>query len=144
LHTGVPAGQSVLAAQPQVCEAVRQTGVVPVQVVELFEEHCRHWPARQAGDADVGHGSVELEPLSPLQAAQTWLVPSQTGELAGHSKLVLQPQTPEVVLQVGVTPPHALALPAEHCEQAPLALQAGAAAVGHGRDAADPKSPLQV
>jgi hypothetical protein len=47
------------------------------------------------------------------------------------------------ISQIGVAPPHAVWFEAEHWTQVCWAVQTGADAVGHARDAPEPWSPLQ-
>lgn len=68
----------------------------------------------------MGHGRVAVEPYSPLQPAQVFVVGSHDG----------------------VAPVHAVAFVAEHCAQAPVVRHAGCAAVGQDFVAPEPLSPL--
>jgi hypothetical protein len=91
----------------------------PVQAVEFVPEHCTQVPATHPGRAAVGQANVAPEPLSPLHPVHALLVVSQNA----------------------VAPVHAPVLVAVHCTQAPP-LHAGTAAVGQGRVAEEPLSPL--
>jgi hypothetical protein len=63
-------------------------------------------PARkQKGFVAVGQGSVEVVPLSPLQATQVFVLVLQTGVLPPHcEELVHWTQVPLLVLQKGIAP----------------------------------------
>jgi hypothetical protein len=103
--------------------AVLQTGVVPEQVV--LSVHCTHVPV-------VEHaGVVALFAAhwpAVVQAVQVSVLVEQMGVAPGHVALTVQPtQVLVLVSQTGVAPVQVVL--SVHCTQAPLAEQAGAAAL---------------
>jgi hypothetical protein len=120
-QVGVDAGQSALARhETQVPLLVWQSGLVPVQSVELPAEHCPQAPlVWQAG-------VLPLHSPSPAQARQTCAATLHTGVTPPHSASELQlTQVPVVTLQAGIDPVHLVLLVAEQTPQAPLGWQAG-------------------
>jgi hypothetical protein len=89
-------------------------------LVVFVPEHCPQAPdAWQAG-------VVPPHSLSPPQALQVWVPPSQIGVVPLQSALATQrTQVPVAVLQTGVDPTHWVPLPAEHWPQAPEVWHAG-------------------
>jgi hypothetical protein len=94
--------------------------VLPEHWAVFVAEHCPQAPdAWQAG-------VVPPHSPSPPQPRQVCVPPSQMGVAPLQSALATQrTQVPLAVLQTGVAPTHWVALPAEHCLQAPDAWQAG-------------------
>ena len=90
-------------------EAVRQSGVAPVQRVEFVAEHWPHVPlVWQAGVAPP-------HSLSPAQPRQLWKVASHLGAAAGQSPSARQvTQLPLGAWQSGFVPVHSVVLVAEH------------------------------
>jgi hypothetical protein len=111
---------SSLQASPQMPIAIWHS--LSGGVHSALSPHFPHSPVpRQCGSAKLGQGRVAEEPCSPLQAPQVFVVVSHEG----------------------VMPAHAVAFVPEHSPQAPVERHAGAAAVGHGRMAPEPWSPVQ-
>ena len=123
LQTGVVAPHWAFDVQgTHVPVVVKQAGVAPVHLVVFVAEHCPHAPL------DWQAGVVPPHSPSPPQPRQVWLPPSQMGVAPLQSALAThRTQVPAATLQTGVAPVHWVALPAEHCPQAPPGWQAGVA-----------------